>query len=99
MNGQGLLDSWDKEASGFLFYWKEKKMEIDLETLKAGFEQVMFWFGTIVAAASIIVKATKTQKDDAVLAKVVKVLDWLSVFNTKENQKKIDGTAKKEGSE
>lgn len=65
----------------------------DIETLKAGFEQVMFWFGTIVASASIIVKATKTQKDDAVLAKIVKVLDFLSVVNTKANQAKIDGTA------
>ena len=62
----------------------------DIETLKAGFEQVMFWFGTVVAAASIIVKATPTQKDDAVLAKVVKVLDFFSVVNTKENQAKID---------
>lgn len=68
-------------------------MDIDLETLKAGFETVMFWFGTIVAAASVIVKATPTQKDDAVLAKVVKVLDFLSVVNTKANQAKIDGTA------
>ena len=72
---------------------------MDLETLKAGFEVFMFWFGTVVAAASIIVKATPTQKDDAVLAKVVKALDWLSVFNTKENQKKIDAATKKEGSE
>ena len=68
-------------------------MDIDFETLKAGFEQVMFWFGTIVAAASVIVKATPTQKDDAILAKVVKVLDCLSVVNTKANQAKIDGTA------
>lgn len=65
----------------------------DIETLKAGFEQVMFWFGTVVAAASIIVKATPTQKDDAILAKIVKVLDFLSVVNTKANQAKIDGTA------
>ena len=68
-------------------------MDIDFETLKAGFEQVMFWFGTIVASASVIVKATPTQKDDAILAKVVKVLDCLSVVNTKANQAKIDGTA------
>ena len=67
-------------------------MDIDLETLKAGFEAVMFWFGTIVAVASVIVKATPTQKDDAILAKVVKVLDFLSVVNTKANQAKIDGT-------
>lgn len=68
-------------------------MDIDLETLKAGFEAVMFWFGTIVAAASVIVKATPTQKDDAILAKVVKVLDCLSVVNTKANQAKIDAAA------
>lgn len=65
----------------------------DIETLKAGFEVFMFWFGTVVAAASIIVKATPTQKDDAILAKIVKVLDFLSVVNTKANQEKIDGTA------
>ena len=68
---------------------------MDIETLKAVFETFMFWFGTIVAAASVIVKATPTQKDDAVLAKVVKVLDWLSVFNTKENQAKIDAAGEK----
>lgn len=67
--------------------------KFDIETLKTVFETVMFWFGTVVAAASIIVKATPTQKDDAVLAKVVKVLDFLSVVNTKANQAKIDGTA------
>ena len=67
-------------------------MDIDLETLKAGFETVMFWFGTIVASASVIVKATPSQKDDAILAKIVKVLDFLSVVNTKANQAKIDGT-------
>ena len=69
---------------------------MDIEILKTGFETLMFWFGTIVAAASIIVKATPTQKDDAVLAKVVKVLDFLSVINTKENQAKIDGIKKQD---
>lgn len=70
--------------------------KFDIETLKTVFETVMFWFGTIVSAASIIVKATPTQKDDAVLAKVVKVLDFLSVVNTKANQAKIDGTVQVE---
>ena len=74
-------------------------MDIDFETLKAGFETVMFWFGTIVAAASVIVKATPSQKDDAILAKVVKVLDFLSVVNTKANQAKIDGTVAVENKE
>ncbi len=44
-------------------------------------EQAVFWFGTVVAAASVIVKATPTQRDDAVLAKVVKVLDLVSIVN------------------
>lgn len=46
-------------------------------------EQSVFWFGTIVATASIIVKATPSQKDDAFMAKVVKVLDFVSIVNAK----------------
>ena len=52
------------------------------------FETLLFWFGTVVAAASIIVKATPTQKDDAILAKVVKVLNVLSIVNAKINDGK-----------
>lgn len=59
-------------------FWLEKGLEI---------------FGAAVALASLIVKLTKTEKDDAILAKVVKVFDWLSIVNTKINQAKIDGTA------
>lgn len=69
---------------------------INLESLKLFFEQFMFWFGTIVAAASIIVKATPSTRDDKILAKIVKVLDFLSVVNTKANQAKIDGTVQVE---
>ena len=56
------------------------------EYLQAG----MAWFGTIVAAASVIVKATPTQKDDAVLAKIIKILDCVSVFNAKIQTKNDD---------
>lgn len=56
-------------------FWFEKGLEI---------------FGAAVALASLIVKLTPTTKDDAILAKVVKVLDWLSIFNTKVNQAKIN---------
>lgn len=51
-------------------------------------EQAVFWFGTVVAAASVIIKATPTQKDDAVLAKVVKVLDFVSIVNAKIQENK-----------
>lgn len=54
-----------------------------VETVTACLEQAMFWFGTVVAAASIIVEATPSQKDDAFLAKVVKVLDFVSIINAK----------------
>lgn len=59
-----------------------------LETVASCLEQAAFWFGTIVAAASIIVRATPTQKDDAFLAKVVKVLELVSVVNAKIQENK-----------
>ena len=64
-----------------------------MENLQFYLEKGLEIFGAAVALASLIVKATPSQKDDAILAKVVKVLDFLSVVNTKANQAKIDGTA------
>ncbi len=50
--------------------------------------QIQEWIGilfTIIGAgvtfASVIVKLTPTQTDDAILAKIVSVFDTLSVFN------------------
>lgn len=36
-------------------------------------------YGALVLAASTFVKLTPSTADDAILAKVVKVLDWFSV--------------------
>ncbi len=58
------------------------------ENIVLFFEQAVFWFGTVVAAASVIIKATPTQKDDAVLAKVIKVLDLVSIVNAKIQENK-----------
>lgn len=60
-------------------------------------QQVFFWIGVIVSAASVIVKATPTQKDDAILAKVIKILDAFSVFNPNgtETIKKTDAAQDK----
>lgn len=44
-------------------------------------KEILAWIGGIVSAASIIVKLTPTQKDDTILAKVIKVLAALSLFN------------------
>lgn len=37
--------------------------------------------GYLVTACTILVKLTPTQKDDAILAKIVKILDVFSVVN------------------
>lgn len=39
--------------------------------------------GGLVTVATLIVGLTPSQKDDAILAKVIKVVDWLSVINPK----------------
>lgn len=64
-----------------------------MENLQFYLEKGLEIFGAAVALASLIVKLTPSTKDDEILAKVVKVLDLLSIFNTKINQAKIDGTA------
>lgn len=64
-----------------------------MENLQFYLEKGLEIFGAAVSLASLIVKLTPSTKDDAILAKVVKVLDFLSIFNTKINQAKIDGTA------
>lgn len=53
-------------------------------------ETILAWIGGIVSCASIIVKLTPTTKDDSVLEKIINVLDYFSVFNTKKNQEKLD---------
>lgn len=49
--------------------------------LQANWKDVLAIIGGVVTVASIIVKLTPTQKDDAFLAKVIKVLAALSLFN------------------
>ena len=49
--------------------------------LQTNWKDVLAIIGGVVTVASIIVKLTPTQKDDAFLAKVIKVLAALSLFN------------------
>jgi len=44
-------------------------------------KEIMAIFGTAVALASAIVKLTPTQKDDNILARIIKVLVVLSLYN------------------
>ena len=46
-------------------------------------------YGAVVAICSTIVKLTPSTKDDAVWAKILKILDLFSVVFTKEDAAKI----------
>ena len=72
----------------------ENNIATIISTLSVWADQFFYWFGVIVAAASIIVKATPSQKDDAILAKVVAIFDQLSIFNP--NGKKVVSDTSKE---
>ena len=61
-----------------------------MEWLTTHWSDILAVFGAVVGLATAIVKLTPTQKDDNVLAKVIKVLVALSLCNE-------DGTFKKEG--
>lgn len=51
---------------------------------------ILACFGGLVGAASAFVKMTPTQKDDNFVALLVKILNWLSVFNPKKDQEVLD---------
>lgn len=63
-----------------------------MEWLHAHLKDILAIIGAAVTLASAIVKLTPTQKDDTVLARIIKVLVMLSIYN-------IDGSidGKKEG--
>lgn len=49
--------------------------------LQQNWKDVLAIIGGIVTTASIIVKLTPTQKDNNILAKIIKVLSALGIFN------------------
>ncbi len=58
-------------------------MEAVIGWITANWQTILAVWGAVVAAATLIVKATPSQADDAILAKVVKIADWFSVVNPK----------------
>jgi len=44
-------------------------------------KDILAVIGAVVTAASLIVKLTPTQKDDNVLAKIIKILAIIGIFN------------------
>ena len=58
-------------------------MNAVLEFLQAHWDELCVAFTALVTFCTVVVKLTPSQKDDAVLAKIVKILDYLSVVNPK----------------
>ena len=52
-----------------------------MEWIQTNWKDILAVLGAVVALATAIVKLTPTQKDDNVLAKVIKVLVALSLCN------------------
>lgn len=52
-----------------------------MEWITNHYTDILAWIGAVVSCATIIVKLTPTPKDDAILAKVIKVLSALSLCN------------------
>lgn len=52
-----------------------------MEWLQVNYVNILAVVGAVVGLASVIVKLTPTQKDDTILAKIVNVLEVLSLYN------------------
>jgi hypothetical protein len=65
-----------------------------LNTLLAHWDDILAIYGGIVAVCTTIVKLTPSTKDDAVLAKIIKIVDYFSTAFTKADAEKLE---KKEG--
>lgn len=57
--------------------------------LKANWDSVLEIYGGVVAVCTTIVKLTPNTKDDAILAKVLKVLDFFSTAFLKSDAEKL----------
>lgn len=52
-----------------------------MDWIMAHWKDILSVIGGVVTVASIIVKLTPTPKDDGILAKVIKILAALGLFN------------------
>ena len=58
-------------------------------------ESIFSWIGLAVTTCTGVAGLTKTKKDDSIVAKIVKVADYLSVVNTEKNKAILEKYAKK----
>lgn len=66
-----------------------------LDWIVNNWESIFSWIGLAVTTCTGVVKLTPSTKDDTVVGKIVKVADYLSVVNTKENKEKLANFVKK----
>lgn len=57
--------------------------------------EILACFGALVAFCSAFVKLTPTQKDDNFVAWLVKIFNWLSIFNPKKDAEVLEKAEKK----
>lgn len=57
-----------------------------LDFIKEHYDELCVAFTALVTFCSVVVKLTPTQKDDAVLAKIVSVLSHFSIIKQKDNK-------------
>ena len=67
-----------------------------LDWLVANWEHIAAGFGMLVAFCTTIVKMTPTQKDDNILAKIIKWADVFSIVFTKKDAQVIADAIMKE---
>lgn len=58
-------------------------------------EDILAIYGSIVAICTIVVKWTKNDTDNKILAKIVKIADYFSTVFTKEDAAKLAAATKK----
>lgn len=52
-----------------------------MEWITNHWKDILAIIGAVVTTASLIVKITPTQKDDNILAKIIKILSAMGIFN------------------
>lgn len=66
------------------------KMDEIINFIQTHWDELLAIIGGIVSVASIIVKLTPTTKDDKILKYIIDFLAKFSIFNTKEDQERIN---------
>ena len=68
----------------------EIKMNEIINFIQTHWDEILAIVGGIISTASIIVKLTPTTKDDKILKYIIGFLAKFSIFNTKEDQERIN---------